>query len=339
MSEIDLPLVTFALVAYNQENYIYDAIQSSFLQDYPLLEIIISDDFSTDGTYAVMEKAVSEYHGKHIVRLVKQDENMGVLNHLVRIFEISDGDLIVVAAGDDLSEPNRVSSIVHAWIASGRPRGALSSTVVTFSDNEKYNGVFFKAIDPVPKDAIYKQVESDILYINGASAAYTKDVVTAFPKIREENKIEDKVFGFRALLLGSCININDPLVKYRWGHSSLSAAPRLFDCKQWRKRIDNTMAYYRQYKDDYIYLNNHESADVVIDAIERKLDRLNGVLRCLDSCNFLCLIFKYPVPNGIKGRIGFAASFFGVTERNSHLMRIMLIVWRFIGRLRRFGRS
>ncbi len=50
------PLVSFVLLAYNQERYVEEAIAGAFAQDYSPLEIILSDDCSTDGTYAIMQR-------------------------------------------------------------------------------------------------------------------------------------------------------------------------------------------------------------------------------------------------------------------------------------------
>ena len=48
------PLITFALFAYNQEKYIEEAVQGAFLQTYSPLEIILSDDGSTDRTFEII---------------------------------------------------------------------------------------------------------------------------------------------------------------------------------------------------------------------------------------------------------------------------------------------
>ena len=48
---VEKPLVTFALFAYNQERFITEAVEAAFAQTYQPLEIIISDDGSSDKTY------------------------------------------------------------------------------------------------------------------------------------------------------------------------------------------------------------------------------------------------------------------------------------------------
>ncbi|HUF60663.1 MAG TPA: glycosyltransferase, partial [Verrucomicrobiales bacterium] len=50
------PLVSFLLLAYNQEQYIHEAVEGAFSQTYSPLEIILSDDCSTDRTFEIMRE-------------------------------------------------------------------------------------------------------------------------------------------------------------------------------------------------------------------------------------------------------------------------------------------
>ena len=54
------PLVTVALFAYNSEELVGDAVESLLAQTYSPLEIILSDDCSTDGTFEVMRRLAEE---------------------------------------------------------------------------------------------------------------------------------------------------------------------------------------------------------------------------------------------------------------------------------------
>jgi glycosyltransferase involved in cell wall biosynthesis len=49
---MDRPLISFMLFAYNQEHYIRRAVEAAMAQTYSPLEIILSDDASSDGTAA-----------------------------------------------------------------------------------------------------------------------------------------------------------------------------------------------------------------------------------------------------------------------------------------------
>ena len=90
----DLPLVTFALFAYNQEKYIREAVEAALAQDYPNLEIILSDDCSTDRTFEVIQNIVSKYKGRHRVIHNRNQSNLGISRHLNMAFSMVSGDFV-----------------------------------------------------------------------------------------------------------------------------------------------------------------------------------------------------------------------------------------------------
>lgn len=130
--ESDYPLVTFALFAFNQEAYIRGAVASALAQEYPNLQVILSDDCSTDGTWAALSEMAAAYDGPHEVCLNRNSANVGsggLGAHVNRLVELSRGDLLVFAGGDDISHPDRTAALVAAWTAAGRPPAALHSAV------------------------------------------------------------------------------------------------------------------------------------------------------------------------------------------------------------------
>src|SRR5215208_5561829 len=92
------PLVSFALLTYNHEKFIRDAVSAAFAQTYQPLEIIISDDCSTDQTFEIVQEMVLAYTGEHRVVLRRNPENLGADGlglHVTRVFDSSEGELIV----------------------------------------------------------------------------------------------------------------------------------------------------------------------------------------------------------------------------------------------------
>jgi len=57
----DQPLISFVLLAYNQEAFIREAVQSALEQTYQPLEIILSDDFSKDDTFEIIKNMAASY--------------------------------------------------------------------------------------------------------------------------------------------------------------------------------------------------------------------------------------------------------------------------------------
>jgi glycosyltransferase involved in cell wall biosynthesis len=56
-------LVSYCIFTYNQEQYIEECIRGALSQTYENLEIIISDDFSTDQTFKIIQRIQKEYGG------------------------------------------------------------------------------------------------------------------------------------------------------------------------------------------------------------------------------------------------------------------------------------
>ncbi|MCK5536618.1 MAG: glycosyltransferase, partial [Bacteroidales bacterium] len=59
------PLISFTLFAYNQEKYIQEAVEGALSQTYSPLEIVISDDCSTDRTFEIIKELTEDYSGPH----------------------------------------------------------------------------------------------------------------------------------------------------------------------------------------------------------------------------------------------------------------------------------
>ena len=123
------PLVTFALFAYNQEKYIREAVEGAFSQTYAPMEIILSDDSSSDRTFDIMKELASSYQGPHTIRCNRNTPNLGIARHVNLINEMAQGELIVVAAGDDISVPERTATIVNAYLNSKRKSHYFYSVV------------------------------------------------------------------------------------------------------------------------------------------------------------------------------------------------------------------
>ena len=60
MDSTEGPLVSFCVKCYNQERYIGEALEGAFAQTYRPLEIVISDDASTDRSWEIITEAVAK---------------------------------------------------------------------------------------------------------------------------------------------------------------------------------------------------------------------------------------------------------------------------------------
>ena len=107
-----IPLVSICIPAYNAERFIEETLESALRQDYPRLEIIVSDDCSKDRTPEI----VNGYENRR-VRLLRQEKNLGRYANCNAVIYPSAGKYVCKLDADDLLEPQYISSMVKVMEA------------------------------------------------------------------------------------------------------------------------------------------------------------------------------------------------------------------------------
>lgn len=222
------PLASVLLIAYNQQDTVAEAVRGALAQTYAPLEIIASDDASTDGTFAAMEEALAGYAGPHSVRLNRNPRNLGIGAHLSHLVSLSEGELLFVAAGDDVSMPQRCERVVAAWLDSGRRLDLVASAL----QDMDARGQLHPPI--VPSDlASYRDAADWVArppFVVGAAQAWTRRLFDRFGPLPPGVVAEDLVMVFRAIVSGGAATLAEPLVRYRRG--GLSGKRRATSARQ-----------------------------------------------------------------------------------------------------------
>lgn len=243
------PLITFAVFGYNQERFIREAIEGAFAQTYEPLEIILSDDCSTDRTFEIMQEMASKYAGPHRLILNRNDPNLRFASHINRVMELATGDLFVLAAGDDVSLPARTEELYQGWDSAGRPSTCVYSDM---DQIDKDGGLVRKA--PCHGDfsnlTLDEFVDRPIALI--CTYAFRKDLASQFPPLHADVVSEDFVFPFRALLRGNrLVYVNKPLVRYRIG-VGVTANSGVSSRRDWPRLIKRERALLEQLRSDLL---------------------------------------------------------------------------------------
>lgn len=209
------PLLTFIICSYNQEQFIEQAIRGAFSQDYTPLEIIISDDCSTDRTWHIIEHHASNYDGDHTLIINRNARNLGLIEHVNKVIDMANGELIIGSAGDDISLPQRSRCLAKAYIENGKGPALIHSDVIEIDVSGREIGLMRTKWGRTTPD-LFETALSDSLHI-GASSAFSRPLLESFPPISKRDAFEDLVWGFRATLLNAVIFVDKPLVMYRTG--------------------------------------------------------------------------------------------------------------------------
>lgn len=106
---------------FNGEKYIRDALKSLFQQTYPLLEIIIVDDRSTDRTVNIVEKIQREHDSK--IKLIQSVQNRGPSCARNMALKEAEGDWILFLDADDIAQARLLEQEVRALYQMNKGEG------------------------------------------------------------------------------------------------------------------------------------------------------------------------------------------------------------------------
>ncbi len=190
------------------EQFIREAAEGAFSQTYSPLEIILSDDCSQDKTSDILKEMAAEYVGPHKIVLNRNECNIGIGEHVNTILGISSGELIVLAAGDDISTPRRVTTLFDYWKENEKP-SAIQSDYQKVDDKggivEKHHnvgkpGVLRKYL-VTSSDVSMPFYRASGILIKGCSSCYAREVFEKFGPLKDVST-EDNILSFRAALMG-----------------------------------------------------------------------------------------------------------------------------------------
>ena len=130
--QIDYPKVSVGIPTRNSNGNIRGAIMSVINQKYPNIEIIISDDDSTDDTEELCTELSKKYP---VIRYVRQKENIGLFENFDFVLEKSTGEYFMWLSDDDAFEPGIISTYVN--FLQNNPDYTLVSGQILYWDKER----------------------------------------------------------------------------------------------------------------------------------------------------------------------------------------------------------
>lgn len=226
MNPPELPSISIILTGHNEEDCIRDAIRSVFTQDYEgPVEIILSDDGSTDRTFSIMQEMAAQYRGPYRVVVNRNESPLGRGAHIRQVVELASHEWILRQDGDDCSFPWRCR--FFAWAVTERPDAVAVVSQMTRVYEEP--GVTFEfpvfPAPPLGTPAIALQqgtFSSSAHY--GGSMMIRKTVWEWGSALPMTASFEDDLMGFHAWLQGNIYELSDiSLYYYRFAVKNICA--------------------------------------------------------------------------------------------------------------------
>lgn len=203
---IHTPRVAVVMATYNGEKFIEEQLQSIINQTYPNLEIIITDDCSTDGTYSIVQRYASQY--PNITCYVNR-RNIGYVKNFEKAIKLATADYIALSDQDDVWHPNKIALMMQH----------INDASVVYCDsefidadgnrlNKKLSDI--KNLQPV-NDSLPFVVNNGVF--GHAMLMHKCVALKAMPF--PEDCVHDWVIAFVASFANGVKFVNEPAVQYR----------------------------------------------------------------------------------------------------------------------------
>lgn len=108
------PLVSISCITYNHQDFIEECLNGFFMQQCDFdVELVISDDKSTDGTVKVIERCLQRKPDNFTIRFTAHEQNMGASPNFVWCMQQCTGKYIALCEGDDYwTDPHKLQKQV-----------------------------------------------------------------------------------------------------------------------------------------------------------------------------------------------------------------------------------
>lgn len=218
-------LISVCLPTRNGAGRLESVVRSIQAQDHPNLELIISDNASTDGTEDLCRELAKS--DERIV-YVRQPENVGLLNNFISAGRTARGTFFRWVGDDDWLAPNCLSRCLEEFTADERLILVTMAVEFVAEDGVTETGDYkigaLASDDPIERVAeMLRLLNSSYLMIDPLYGLMRREAITPIP--RRNMLREDQIFAVKMALTGP------------WGH-----APEVLGRRGWRDETRTDLA-------------------------------------------------------------------------------------------------
>jgi glycosyltransferase involved in cell wall biosynthesis len=238
------PLVSVAIPTYNQEAYLKETLESVVAQDYPNMQIIVSDDASVDGTLSLAREFSDRY--PELISVHSHGHNLGATANVRSMLDLIRGEYVCWFAGDDIMLPGKISAQVAAM--EDNPEAVMSyHEVAVMSDGvDLYN---YNEPGPGQKPYAGRVVEQLLRYrcfISSCSVMCRVSATAGLAQREEIKRASDWLYLVEIANRGAVLYMDRVFAKYRRHANNLS---KVVDVRDEERVYELVESLYPKYLD------------------------------------------------------------------------------------------
>ena len=206
-------LCSVALCTYNGAEYLSELLDSILSQSIPASEIIIVDDYSSDGTVDILEEYIKRYPK---IKLHLQSTNSGPIASFEKAIQLANFPYIFLADQDDVWKSNKLESMLSIAknFQEDQPLLVYSDLEVIDENGNVLFPSFWEMAALKPQISTFKS----LLFgnsVTGCASMINAKMKEYLISIPQGVLMHDHWIGLIAYGFGNAVVLEDKLVKYR----------------------------------------------------------------------------------------------------------------------------
>jgi glycosyltransferase involved in cell wall biosynthesis len=245
------PLVSIAMATFNGARFLKEQLDSLAAQTYPHINIVVSDDGSTDDTCGIIKK----YRGPHSIFFSPNNRRSGYKSNFVTAVEKCTGKFIALADQDDIWAPHKIERLLseireNYLIHSDVSRIDSEGTKVCDSERRQRHGPFHERVFLDPEYHRLSLLTRKSL-CQGCTVLLDRRLLAHALPVPPWEEAHDIWFAFVAASLSAVRYLDEPLTAWRLHESNTSQVidtniPRRVLRRTWINGLHRRAIYYRR---------------------------------------------------------------------------------------------
>ena len=307
--------ISIVLVSYNQEEYIYDALNAILTQTLQPDQVIIADDCSKDKTQKIISEFIKDnaLDGKWFILFNK--ENMGITGNCKNAFNYVTSDIVILMAGDDISMENRCYDTAKLFKEHPNQYMIAGSVFKIDSNNNIIGDISFK---DCLCDDIISVIKNGTPNVFPVGSSFKRELFNIFGTLPTDVPNEDDQIIFWGLVSNGIYCSSKYVAKYRIHQDSASAwlRNRQSDAEFFSRFIED-MPIRRRHMELWkksIQCINREDSAILYVLLDKKIELYSFLenIICYSFCKRLCFLWSHYSVTGLREKYYILGGKFGI---------------------------
>lgn len=213
-------LVTIAIPTLNRVDYLRLAVSSALGQTYRNIEVIVSNNASTDQTMNMLSMIIDTR-----LTVIVQQETIGMMDNWNHCLARATGMYFLLLSDDDILEPNAIEEMLHAYEESDREGKGIGFVWSAATNIDGEGNVIEMKAEPEPPESaesllrMYFECKHDVRLYPCAILFRTRDLDPGYD-LRFPLAADTAQWMRSIIKYGSAKYISAKLVRYRMHHNT-----------------------------------------------------------------------------------------------------------------------